>query len=165
MTTGRINQVTIVRRGWPPPLLRGGELVTGGTRQRSAAFAQGQTTPACTAPARPAADAAGPAGASAFPLSVPQAAVGAHRALLRAKCGLNRPGGVLAWQVQLFSVPCQWVSPVALLNFGQRPAVFRAQPLSTAPKRRRFRAAWLSVSAVACTAPGVDRRHEPPLPR
>ena len=30
MTTGRINQVTIVRRGWPPPLLRGGELVTGG---------------------------------------------------------------------------------------------------------------------------------------
>src|SRR6188474_1346490 len=30
MTTGRINQVTIVRRGRPPPLLRGGELVTGG---------------------------------------------------------------------------------------------------------------------------------------
>ena len=28
MTTGRINQVTIVRRGWPPPPRGGGELVT-----------------------------------------------------------------------------------------------------------------------------------------
>ncbi len=42
MTTGRINQVTIVRRGWLlPPVLRGGELVTGRGRQGAQGAFQG----------------------------------------------------------------------------------------------------------------------------
>ena len=129
MTTGRINQVTIVRRGRPPPVLQGGELVTGASAWSFLSSGRPAAGgPHWQAPGKP-------TEASAFPLYVPQATFGGHEVLeARAGCRLGRPGGVLAPEVQLFSVPYEWVSPGALLNFGQGPVVFQAQPSSVAPK-------------------------------
>lgn len=65
MTTGRINQITIVRRGWPTALARRRDLqVTGGTRGCAARSAPGVSPqrrsrqsafPLCCSPGRPAA--------------------------------------------------------------------------------------------------------------
>jgi hypothetical protein len=148
-----------VRRGRPPPFLRGGELVTGGGRSGPEAL--------CAPPpgATPASAGAARGGIRFPPLCSPGCFRRARGPRLGAGCRLGRPGGVLAPEVQLFSVPGGWVSPDALLIFGQGPAVFRAQPFATAPGRRRERATWLGANAVACAAPGVGRRHEPPWPR
>jgi len=106
MTTGRINQVTIVRRGWPTARISG----------RKSCLATGQRTFAGTAPA-----AARPAGpdlprkASTFPLSIPQSAVGRYSTAREGEeYRLSAPRGDRGPEVQLFSVPRGRVSPDAL---------------------------------------------------
>ena len=83
MTTGRINQVTIVRRGWPPPPRGGGELVT--------AYTTGVVgVPAVEA--RPVA----PGDAFRFsPLRFPRTLVRHARPHLRGRRGLQVPRGDL----------------------------------------------------------------------
>src|ERR1700709_2926506 len=106
MTTGRINQVTIVRRGWPTARVSGRKscLVTG--------------TAGLEEPAPPAARPAGPdlpRAASTFPLSIPQSAVGGYgSALSSAEYRLSAPRGDRGPEGQLFSVPRGRVSPDAL---------------------------------------------------
>jgi hypothetical protein len=106
MTTGRINQVTIVRRGWPTARVSGRKscLVTG------TAGLEGTAPPA----ARPAGPDL-PRAASTFPLSIPQSAVGGYgSALASVEYRLSAPRGDRVPEVQLFSVPRGRVSPDAL---------------------------------------------------
>lgn len=108
MTTGRINQVTIVRRGWPSTLsFRVEEIFSyrySGPIRYRATTQQGLAGPDL------------PGEASTFPLSIPQSAVDAYKnSLTGVKYGLSAPRGGHYPKVQLFSVPRGWVSPDALV--------------------------------------------------
>ena len=121
MTTGRINQVTIVRRGWPTARISGRKrcLVT-----RYGGYLKGTAPPA----ARPAGPDL-PRAASTFPLSIPQSAVGGYRSdLSDVEYRLSAPRGDRDPEVQLFSVPRGRVSPDARSRCSNLPTAHRAHP-------------------------------------
>ena len=124
MTTGRINQVTIVRRGWPTGAT--------GARRRDASYWR--------APVRARRAAALLAGGrvrrwrqSAFPLFVPQGIRPPHRTRC-GPCGLGAPGGGLSASHLPFRCQRRVVAPcrsAVVLAIGQSPA---------GPIRRRLEA-------------------------
>ena len=122
MTTGRINQVTIVRRGWPPAPVRAPE--------RFPSYWWRHEGAPLTAPsARPTA----PRSAVRFP---PLSSPGHPSTALnpRGSCGLGAPGGGRSAQLQPLRCPLHEVTSrcsVVDLARGQSP---------TEPNRRRLEA-------------------------
>jgi hypothetical protein len=99
MTTGRINQITIVRRGWPTGALGAGEIVqvTGGARGHARAALQ----------ARPSA----PSGHPLSPSKFPRAPSTAPRP--SGPCSLGAPGGGPYGGLQPFGVRLPGLPPAA----------------------------------------------------
>jgi len=156
MTTGRINQVTIVRRVGHRPV-RGGELVTGGGR-----LGLGPWLPRPSA--RPPASAGGAHWDIRFPpLCSPGVLRRARRPHRwdrvppRVPRRSPRPAGSAVQRPLQVGVSRCSVEVWPAASGPQSPAL-----VDGACRRHRSGATWLSACAVACAAPGVDRRHEPP---
>jgi hypothetical protein len=122
MTTGRINQVTIVRRGWPlaGPKARRREFQVTGRRPLGA---RPRGCPGSVPWA--------PVAASAFPLFVPQSSLSPRRppwgSAARAPQEEDSPPCLCC-----YSVVTAWLPPVAQCNSGQRPVIHRAHPSAAA---------------------------------
>lgn len=118
MTTGRINQVTIVRRGWPPARLSAPERCSKllvGTRGCAARSTIGRANSAT-------------GGSPLSPSEFPRASV--HRtAPANGPCGLGAPGGGRsAGLLPLRCQPSRGYLPLLGDRFSQRPSFHRAHP-------------------------------------
>ena len=155
MTTGRINQVTIVRRGWPTGAVfhapeRLSKLL-GGTREgaarREVPPAGGREGPPC--------------GKSAFPLSVPQG-IRPHAPCARCgRCGIGAPGGGLAVQHQPFRRPLPVVA-TCCSDLRRWPAASHPQNPSSGQYRGAASHCPQGITSTPCSLSSRFRGVRPP---
>ena len=138
MTTGRINQVTIVCRGWP----------TGALFQRRREFQVTGWRPRARPLKRYWPGLQRRVGQSAFPLSVPQGVLPPHRCP-GGRCGLGAPGGGLSAQLLPLRCPPRVVaSRCSGFRRDQRPAIHRAHPAAVGASPSRC---IPGIPSTACT--------------
>jgi len=128
MTTGRINQVTIVRRGRPSALRAALKNFSHRCRSRCVNSAR---APQDGRSARPTA----PWEASTFPPQIPQSAPFAALCPARGCVAWGPQEEKLAPRLQLFSVQRGRFSPVAPCKYSQRPSVHRTHPSGLGARR------------------------------